>query len=264
MQGPGSRHVPFSSLLCALGSCYAFVSSAFNAVSSVSALALTTLKAQGPPGGGGRSPAADPAGLAPQRHFCVFAVSFPGQEALTAIYSTILAQHLAFRSVPLVVQRMGNQLVAAALGKLLGRPAVSPSLARPPGHGRVIGGVSVRSDSPAPEGHGHVPSHRHQVPLRLQPPGPLQHLPGAAPGGGRGSHAAAAGGVSVPLAGGRGRVVMVLIFLAVCVPPNQSGVLGPAAYTAICCYNTQAWCRGWPVLPTGALAGPRSELRLCH
>ncbi|XP_004592923.2 dynein axonemal heavy chain 17 [Ochotona princeps] len=50
-----------------------------------------------------------------QRHFCVFAVSFPGQEALTAIYSTILAQHLAFRSVPLVVQRMGNQLVAAAL-----------------------------------------------------------------------------------------------------------------------------------------------------
>ncbi|XP_025715360.1 dynein axonemal heavy chain 17 isoform X2 [Callorhinus ursinus] len=50
-----------------------------------------------------------------QRHFCVFAVSFPGQEALTTIYNTILAQHLAFRSVPVVVQRMSSQLVASAL-----------------------------------------------------------------------------------------------------------------------------------------------------
>ncbi|XP_039082400.1 dynein heavy chain 17, axonemal [Hyaena hyaena] len=50
-----------------------------------------------------------------QRHFCVFAVSFPGQEALTTIYNTILAQHLAFRSVPMVVQRMSTQLVASAL-----------------------------------------------------------------------------------------------------------------------------------------------------
>ncbi|XP_069916320.1 dynein axonemal heavy chain 17 isoform X4 [Oryctolagus cuniculus] len=50
-----------------------------------------------------------------QRHFCVFAVSFPGQEALTTIYSTILTQHLSFRSVSLVVQRMSSQLVAAAL-----------------------------------------------------------------------------------------------------------------------------------------------------
>uniref|UniRef100_A0A8C8YTJ5 Dynein axonemal heavy chain 17 n=1 Tax=Prolemur simus TaxID=1328070 RepID=A0A8C8YTJ5_PROSS len=50
-----------------------------------------------------------------QRHFCVFAVSFPGQEALTTIYNTILAQHLAFRSVSMVVQRMSSQLVAAAL-----------------------------------------------------------------------------------------------------------------------------------------------------
>ncbi|ELW68256.1 Dynein heavy chain 17, axonemal [Tupaia chinensis] len=50
-----------------------------------------------------------------QRHFCVFAVSFPGQEALTTIYSTILTQHLAFRSVSMVVQRTSSQLVAAAL-----------------------------------------------------------------------------------------------------------------------------------------------------
>ncbi|XP_008068583.1 dynein heavy chain 17, axonemal [Carlito syrichta] len=50
-----------------------------------------------------------------QRHFCVFAVSFPGQEALTTIYSTILTQHLAFRSVPMVTQRISSQLVAAAL-----------------------------------------------------------------------------------------------------------------------------------------------------
>nr|XP_060503678.1 dynein axonemal heavy chain 17 [Panthera onca] len=50
-----------------------------------------------------------------QRHFCVFAVSFPGQEALTTIYNTILAQHLAFRSVPMVVQKMSTQLVTSAL-----------------------------------------------------------------------------------------------------------------------------------------------------
>ncbi|XP_040312713.1 dynein axonemal heavy chain 17 [Herpailurus yagouaroundi] len=50
-----------------------------------------------------------------QRHFCVFAVSFPGQEALTTIYNTILAQHLALRSVPTVVQKMSAQLVTSAL-----------------------------------------------------------------------------------------------------------------------------------------------------
>ncbi|XP_055096955.1 dynein axonemal heavy chain 17 [Symphalangus syndactylus] len=50
-----------------------------------------------------------------QRHFCVFAVSFPGQEALTTIYNTILAQHLAFHSISMATQRISSQLVAAAL-----------------------------------------------------------------------------------------------------------------------------------------------------
>ncbi|XP_061245817.1 dynein axonemal heavy chain 17 isoform X1 [Bos javanicus] len=50
-----------------------------------------------------------------QRHFCVFAVSFPGQEALTSIYSTILSQHLSYRSAPFAVQRMSSHLVASAL-----------------------------------------------------------------------------------------------------------------------------------------------------
>uniref|UniRef100_A0A670I3M4 Dynein axonemal heavy chain 17 n=1 Tax=Podarcis muralis TaxID=64176 RepID=A0A670I3M4_PODMU len=50
-----------------------------------------------------------------QRHFCVFAVSFPGQDALMAIYSTILGQHLALRTVPMVVQKIHSQLVSAAL-----------------------------------------------------------------------------------------------------------------------------------------------------
>ncbi|KAF6093338.1 dynein axonemal heavy chain 17 [Phyllostomus discolor] len=50
-----------------------------------------------------------------QRHFCVFAVSFPGQEALMTIYSTILSQHLTYRSAPAVVQRMSGQLVNSAL-----------------------------------------------------------------------------------------------------------------------------------------------------
>lgn len=40
------------------------------------------------------------------------------------IYSTILMQHLSYRSVPMVVQRMSSQLVAAALGEL---PASSPT-----------------------------------------------------------------------------------------------------------------------------------------
>ncbi|XP_059684255.1 dynein axonemal heavy chain 17 [Gavia stellata] len=50
-----------------------------------------------------------------QRHFCVFAVSFPGQEALLTVYSTILAQHLALQRMPPAVQKLQPQLVAAAL-----------------------------------------------------------------------------------------------------------------------------------------------------
>ncbi|XP_009470045.1 PREDICTED: dynein heavy chain 17, axonemal isoform X2 [Nipponia nippon] len=50
-----------------------------------------------------------------QRHFCVFTMSFPGQEALLTVYSTILAQHLALQRMPPVVQKLQPQLVAAAL-----------------------------------------------------------------------------------------------------------------------------------------------------
>ncbi|NXE29303.1 DYH17 protein, partial [Ardeotis kori] len=50
-----------------------------------------------------------------QRHFCVFAVSFPCEEALVTVYSTILAQHLALQSMPTPVQKLQPQLVAAAL-----------------------------------------------------------------------------------------------------------------------------------------------------
>ncbi|XP_067164351.1 dynein axonemal heavy chain 17 [Apteryx mantelli] len=50
-----------------------------------------------------------------QRHFCVFAVSFPGQEALLTVYSTILAQHLAQRKMPPSVRKLQAQLIAAAL-----------------------------------------------------------------------------------------------------------------------------------------------------
>lgn len=55
--------------------------------------------------------------LSVQRHFCVFAVSFPGQDALITIYNTILAQHLSYRSTPMVIQRLSSHLVTAALGK---------------------------------------------------------------------------------------------------------------------------------------------------
>ncbi|XP_071672368.1 dynein axonemal heavy chain 17 isoform X2 [Patagioenas fasciata] len=50
-----------------------------------------------------------------QRHFCVFAVSFPGQEALLTVFSTILAQHLQLQKMPPAVQKLQPQLVAAAL-----------------------------------------------------------------------------------------------------------------------------------------------------
>uniref|UniRef100_A0A8D0EXS5 Dynein axonemal heavy chain 17 n=1 Tax=Strix occidentalis caurina TaxID=311401 RepID=A0A8D0EXS5_STROC len=50
-----------------------------------------------------------------QRHFCVFALSPPGQEALLTVYGTILAQHLALQKMPPAVQKLQPQLVAAAL-----------------------------------------------------------------------------------------------------------------------------------------------------
>lgn len=62
-----------------------------------------------------------------QRHFCVFAVSFPGQEALAAIYSTILSQHLVYRAAPAVVQRMSGQLVNSALGERARLPPANPA-----------------------------------------------------------------------------------------------------------------------------------------
>ncbi|XP_071429942.1 dynein axonemal heavy chain 17 isoform X2 [Pithys albifrons albifrons] len=50
-----------------------------------------------------------------QRHFCILAVSFPSWETLQTVYGTILKQHLARQQVPLALQKMQPQLVAAAL-----------------------------------------------------------------------------------------------------------------------------------------------------
>uniref|UniRef100_A0A803Y768 AAA+ ATPase domain-containing protein n=1 Tax=Meleagris gallopavo TaxID=9103 RepID=A0A803Y768_MELGA len=44
-----------------------------------------------------------------QRHFCVFALSSPGQDALSRIYSTILMQHLASRNFSEAVQKSQPQ-----------------------------------------------------------------------------------------------------------------------------------------------------------
>lgn len=52
-----------------------------------------------------------------QRHFCVLAVCFPSREALHTVYGTILQQHLARHNMPLQLQKMQPQLVAAALGE---------------------------------------------------------------------------------------------------------------------------------------------------
>ncbi|KAK7475395.1 hypothetical protein BaRGS_00033345, partial [Batillaria attramentaria] len=50
-----------------------------------------------------------------QRHFSVFAISFPNQEALSTIYSNILAQHLAYASFAGPVQKFAHSLVTGAL-----------------------------------------------------------------------------------------------------------------------------------------------------
>ncbi|XP_014668470.1 PREDICTED: LOW QUALITY PROTEIN: dynein beta chain, ciliary-like [Priapulus caudatus] len=50
-----------------------------------------------------------------QRHFCVFAVSFPGVDALHTVYNSILTQHMSYQSFPAAVQKIGSTLVNAAL-----------------------------------------------------------------------------------------------------------------------------------------------------
>ncbi|XP_063312141.1 dynein axonemal heavy chain 9 [Pelobates fuscus] len=50
-----------------------------------------------------------------QRHFSVFALSFPGIDALSTIYNTILAQHLKMGNFPVPVQKTSLQLINLAL-----------------------------------------------------------------------------------------------------------------------------------------------------
>lgn len=50
-----------------------------------------------------------------QRHFSVFALSFPGMDALSTIYSTILTQHLKVGNFPVPLQKTTQQLINLAL-----------------------------------------------------------------------------------------------------------------------------------------------------
>ncbi|XP_067860408.1 dynein axonemal heavy chain 9-like [Heptranchias perlo] len=50
-----------------------------------------------------------------QRHFCVFALSFPGMDALATIYSTILSQHLKLGNFAGVLQKSTQQIINLAL-----------------------------------------------------------------------------------------------------------------------------------------------------
>lgn len=50
-----------------------------------------------------------------QRHFCVFALSIPGTEALQTIYNSILMQHMMSIGFPLSVQKQCTNIVNAAL-----------------------------------------------------------------------------------------------------------------------------------------------------
>ncbi|KAM5274465.1 dynein axonemal heavy chain 9 isoform 2-T2 [Ctenodactylus gundi] len=50
-----------------------------------------------------------------QRHFSVFVLSFPGTDALSSIYSTILTQHLKLGNFPASLQKSVPQLISLAL-----------------------------------------------------------------------------------------------------------------------------------------------------
>ncbi|ELW52442.1 Dynein heavy chain 9, axonemal [Tupaia chinensis] len=50
-----------------------------------------------------------------QRHFSVFVLSFPGADALSSIYSTILTQHLVLGNFPASLQKSVSQLINLAL-----------------------------------------------------------------------------------------------------------------------------------------------------
>ena len=50
-----------------------------------------------------------------QRHFAVFAISFPGLDALKTIYLSILNGHISAMSLPQAVQKNAEKLVDAAL-----------------------------------------------------------------------------------------------------------------------------------------------------
>ncbi|XP_041078235.1 dynein heavy chain 9, axonemal-like [Polyodon spathula] len=50
-----------------------------------------------------------------QRHFCVFALSFPGVDALATIYSSILTQHLKVGNFSVALQKSSTQLINLAL-----------------------------------------------------------------------------------------------------------------------------------------------------
>ena len=50
-----------------------------------------------------------------QRHFAVFAISFPGLDALKTIYLSILNGHISAASLPQAVHKSAEKLVDAAL-----------------------------------------------------------------------------------------------------------------------------------------------------
>ena len=50
-----------------------------------------------------------------QRHFSVFALSFPGSDALLTIYNSILSQHLAANSFAAPIQKICQTMVQGAL-----------------------------------------------------------------------------------------------------------------------------------------------------
>lgn len=50
-----------------------------------------------------------------QRHFNVFVLSFPGADALSSIYSTILTHHLKFGNFPTTLQKSIPPLINLAV-----------------------------------------------------------------------------------------------------------------------------------------------------
>lgn len=109
-----------------------------------------------------------------QRHFAVFAVHFPGADALATIFSSILSAHFLQGGFSYGVSRSVGTLIQVhprCDGGLHACPSVSK-------HCVSYGSAYPGSYLSAPENQPELPPHSDSLSLHLQPARSLQHFPG--------------------------------------------------------------------------------------